>query len=169
MKSKSAQDIVQAHQELFLRLQRAGAPPQLHRLDNEATKELKQHLQHEQHVKFQLVPPHIHHRNAAERAIRTYKNHFIAGLASTDKYFPLHLWDKLVPQAEITLNLLRNSRLHPHLSAYAHLFGPFDFNATPMAPPGTKVLIHEKPHQRATWAPYGVEGWYVGPAINHYR
>ena len=107
-------------------------------------------------MSFQLVPPHIHRRNAAERAIRTFKNHFIAGLASTDKLFPLHLWDRLVPQAEITLNLLRNSRLHPHLSAYSHLFGQFDFNQTPLAPPGTKVLIHEKPRQRPTWAPHGV-------------
>ena len=91
-------------------------------------------VQHEQHVKFQLVPPHIHRRNAAERAIRTYKNHFIAGLASTDQNFPLHLWDKLVPQAEITLNLLRNSRLHPHLSI-CHLYNCHTPASTRSSPP----------------------------------
>jgi hypothetical protein len=52
-------------------------------------------------VDFQLVPPHIHYRNAAERAIHTFKNHFIAGLCSTNKDFPLHLWDRLLPQAII--------------------------------------------------------------------
>ena len=63
------------------------------------------------------MSPHIHQRNTAERAIRTFKNHFIAGLYSTDPNFPTHLWDKLLLQAEITLNLLRQSRVHPHLSS----------------------------------------------------
>ena len=37
-----------------------------------------------------------------------------------------------------------------------------------MAPPGTKVNIHEKPIQRRSWDPHGVEGWYLGPAMEHY-
>jgi hypothetical protein len=73
---------------------------------------------------------------------------------------PLHLWDKLLPQALITLNLLRGSRMNPKR---------LDFNGTPLAPPGTKVLIHEKPEVRGTWAPHAVDGWYLGPALNHYR
>jgi hypothetical protein len=60
-----------------------------------------------EHVDFQLTPPHLHRRNATERAIRTFKNHFIAGLCTTNPDFPLHLWDRLLPQALITLNLLR--------------------------------------------------------------
>jgi hypothetical protein len=38
----------------------------------------------------------------------------------------LHLWYRLLPQAEITLNLLRASRLHPQLSATAHYHGLID-------------------------------------------
>ena len=169
LKTRTAADIVRAHNELFDRLQQAGATPKLHRLDNEACKELKHLLQHEHKVKFQLAPPNMHRRNAAERAIRTFKNHFIAGLSTTNPDFPLHLWDKLIPQAELTLNLLRTSRLHPQLSAHTHLMGQFDFNATPLAPPGTRVLLHEKPNQRSSWAPHGVDGWYIGPALHHYR
>ena len=67
------------------------------------------------------MPPHIHRRNSAERAIQTFKNHFIAGLASIDPNFPLSNWCRLLPQAELTLNLLRPSRLNPKLSAYAQL------------------------------------------------
>ena len=59
-------------------------------------------------VDFQLIPPSVHHQNAAERAISTFKNHFIAGLCSVDKDFPLHLWDCLLPQALLTLNILRS-------------------------------------------------------------
>eukprot|EP00957_Ditylum_brightwellii_P154790 11780793-Ditylum_brightwellii.AAC.1 len=49
------------------------------------------------------------------------------------------------------------------------MHGAFDFNCTPMIPPGTKVVIHEKPLQWNSWARYDVDGWYLGPAINHYR
>ena len=115
-------------------------------MDNEASKALKEFL-HEEGTEHQLVPPHQHRRNAAERAIRTFKNHFIAGLCSTDPDFPIHLWDRLLPQAEITLNLLRKSRMNPKLSAYAQVHGAYDFNRTPMAPPGTQVITHEKPNQ----------------------
>ena len=69
----------------------------------------------------------------------------------------------------ITLNLLRSSRVNPKLSAYAQIFGIFDFNRTPLAPPGTKVLLHEKPNNRRTWAPRGTDAWYIGPSLEHYR
>jgi hypothetical protein len=111
----------------------------------------------------------MHRRNAAGRAIRTWKNHFVAGLCSTDTRFPMHLWDRLLEQASITLNLLRPSRRHPKISAYNMLEGTFDYNKTPLAPPGTKVIIHEKLQQRKTWDPHGTEGWYLGPAMEHHR
>ena len=93
----------------------------------------------------------------------------MAGLASIDPNYPIHEWDRLLPQAEITVNLLRTSRLNPNLSAYALLNGNFDFNRTPMAPPGTKVVMHTKPKQRSTWGNHGEDGFYTGPALEHYR
>jgi hypothetical protein len=120
-------------------------------------------------IDYQLAPPHCHRRNSAEHAIRKCKNHFIAGLASTNKQSPLHLWDRLIPQAVTTLNLLRQSRLNPRLSAHAQLNGTFDYNRTPMAPPGTRVILHKTPAQRGTWATHGERGWYIGPAPEHYR
>jgi hypothetical protein len=168
MPNRTAKSIVNAYTKAHATLVQAGLRPQLQRLDNEASKLLQQFMQ-DQNIDFQLAPPHLHRRNAAERAIRTYKNHFIAGLSSTDPNFPLHLWDRLIPQSLISLNLMRGSRMNPKLSAYAQVHGLFDFNRTPIAPPGTKVLVHEKPDVRGTWSPDAVEGWYVGPAHNHYR
>jgi hypothetical protein len=115
------------------------------------------------------LPPHCHRRNAAERAIRTFKEHFVAGVSSVDPAFPLHLWDRLLPQAEITLNLLQTSRLHPQLSAAAHFHGLVDYNKTAFAPPGCKIIAHEKPGKRRTWAPHGQHGYSLGPAMHHYR
>jgi hypothetical protein len=91
-------------------------------MEKEASSALKSYFT-ENDMTCQLVPPHCHRRNAAERDIRTFKEHFMAGLASVDPYFPMHLWHSLLPQAEITLNLLRTSRLHPQLSAAAHFHG----------------------------------------------
>jgi hypothetical protein len=103
---------------------------------------------HANDVNFQVVPPGIHWRNAAERSIRTFKNHFIAGLCSVDKHFPIHLWDQLFPQAQITLNLLGSFRINPKLSAWAQVHGTFDFNPTPLGPPRCRVLAHAKPDKR---------------------
>jgi hypothetical protein len=90
-------------------------------------------------------------------------------LCSTDTQFPIHLWDRLIPQAVITLNLLRHSRLNPKLSAHAQLNGLFDYNKTPLASPGTKVIIHKKTDHRGSWSPHGLNGWYIGPAMEHYQ
>ena len=120
-------------------------------------------------MKLQLVPPHNHWRNNAEKVIGTWKDHFIAGLTSLEKSFPLHLWCRLIPQPDITINLLRNSRVNPHLSSYADLFGEYDYKQNPLLPPGIKIIIHEKPSQRASWAPKDIDGWYLGPSLQHYR
>lgn len=167
LKSRAESELVKACNSLYDQLAAAGHSPCFHILDNEAPKGLKATIL-SRGAKFQLVPPYVHRRNAAERAIGTFKEHFIAGLTTTDPSFPLHLWCRLLPQCDITLNLLRQSRVNPLQSAQAQLFGNFDFNATPLAPPGTKVLIHEKPNHRPTWAPHGSKGWYLGPALEHY-
>ena len=72
-------------------------------------------------------------------------------------------------QAELTLDLLRKSRLNPKLSAWAYLFGNHDFNRHPLLPPGTKIVLHAKPGKRTSWAFHGEQRWYIGPAIDHYR
>jgi hypothetical protein len=38
-----------------------------------------------------------------------------------------------------------------------------------MAPPGIRIIAHEKPDQQASWDPRGVDGYYLGPALDHYR
>jgi hypothetical protein len=122
----------------------------------------------ENDVEYQLVPSHCHRCNAAERAIRNFKEHFVSGLASVDPDFPLHLWDLILPQAEIKLNLLRKSRQHPQLSAAAHYHGMVDYTKTYFAPLGCKIIAHEKPSQRRTWEHHGQHGYSLGPVMHHY-
>jgi hypothetical protein len=96
-------------------------------MDNQATKHIKALLT-KNDCKLQLVEPHNHRVNAAERAIQTYKDAFIAALATTDSNFALQLWDQLTPQIQDTLNLMQVSRINPTKSAYEILNGPYNWN-----------------------------------------
>ena len=58
-------------------------------------------------------------------------------LATVDPQFPMYLWYQLLPAVDIQLNLLRQLRLNPQLSANVHLNGVFDYNKTPLLPLGT--------------------------------
>jgi hypothetical protein len=90
-------------------------------------------------------------------------------MAGVAEDFPENLWDRLLLQAEITLNLLRQSNSTPNVSAYAHLSGPFDYNKMPLAPMGCAAQIHEKSDKRGTWQYHTVDGWYLNTSPLHYR
>jgi hypothetical protein len=117
-----------------------------------------------------MVSPGCQRRNAAKVAIRNFKSHYLSIVAGTTELFPLHLWDRLLPQTKITLNLLRQSNATPTVSAYAHLSGPFDYNKMPLAPMGCKVQIHKKTDKRGTWLYHLVDGWYIATTTSpeHY-
>jgi hypothetical protein len=134
IKSRSTSEWIKAYVSIHEELTGKGFKPKLQTLDNEALTALK-HFFTSQNIDYQLAPPHCHRRNTAERAIRTFKEHVVAGLSSVDPSFPMHLWDRLLRQAEITLNLLRTSRLHQQLSAAAHYHGLVDYSKTAFAPP----------------------------------
>ena len=85
---------------------------------NKASNHLKAALL-KQDISHQLVMSHCHRVNLSEISIQTFKNHLKAGLATTDPDYPTTEWDILIPQAEVTLNLLRATRVNPRLSAYA--------------------------------------------------
>ena len=168
IRNRKGPTIAQARKVTLQRLRRAGVACSFVMLDNECSHALQEFF-HDETIKFQKTPAGAHRRNSAERAIRTFKSHFIAGLRAAHSSFPLCLWDKLLTQAELTLNLLRGSRVNPKLSAWEQMHGIFDYNAAPLGPPGTRVLARDKPHQRGTWAPHGQDAYCIGPALDHYR
>ena len=86
-----------------------------------------------------------------------------------DSTFPSYLWDLLLPQAELTLNLLWQSTLNSWISAWEYFQGPFDFNKMPLGPVGCWVLTHAKPVMQWLWDFRAKQGFYVGPALDSYR
>ena len=81
----------------------------------------------------------------------------------------IHQWEHLLPQAKPTLNLLRQSNTTPTVSAYAAMFGPFNYNIMPLGPMGCSVLIHENSDTRTSWINHAVYVSYLYMSPEHYR
>ena len=64
-----------------------GLTPKLHIMDNEVSEDVKKYFENSD-IRFQLVPPHMHRRYAAERSERNFRNHFIAALCNVDPRLP---------------------------------------------------------------------------------
>ncbi|KAL7483260.1 hypothetical protein ACHAW6_008910 [Cyclotella cf. meneghiniana] len=61
---------------------------------------MKQTITEKYKMKYELVPPGCHQRNAAKVAIQNFKSHFLSILAGVSDDFPLKLWGKLLSQEE---------------------------------------------------------------------
>jgi len=168
LKSRKGKELVDKLSEIHEYLEERGYKPNHQILDNETSQEMKAYLKGKE-VTFQFVPPHNHRKNAAERAIRTFKNHFITILCMLHPNFPMSLWCRLLKQAEMTLNMVRPCRINPRMSAYTSLEGEFNYNNTPLAPLGSMIIAGDSASTRTSWAPHGTKAWYIGPAMNHYR
>jgi hypothetical protein len=158
----------EAYKEVFETLEAKGYKLKMNVMDNQATKYIKKFLTKKECV-LKVVEPHNHRVNTAECAIQTFKDVFIAALATTDRNFPLQLWDCLVPHVQDTLNLQRASRINPNILAYEAHNGPYNWDRYPLAPPGCKAVIYEAPAVHGSWASHGTDAWYLGPSADHYR
>jgi hypothetical protein len=160
--------IFEAYKKNFEMLEAKGFKVKLNVMDNQATKYIIKFLT-DNNCRVQLVEPGNKRLNAAERAIQTWKDALIAAFATTDSEFPLQLWDRISPQVQDCLNLMRPSRINPSISAYEALNGPYDWNRYPLAPLGCKAVVYKDGNTRGSWASRGVDGWYLGPSKHHYR
>ena len=71
--------MVQVFTEITEDLKSCGINPGFRFMDNEASTSLKMTMTN-MDIKYQIVLPNSHRENNTERAIQTFKNHFIAGL-----------------------------------------------------------------------------------------
>jgi hypothetical protein len=106
MKNRKDAKMIWAYNELLLRLKWAGIVSKKHVLDNEVSKNIENHIYDTCKLDMELVPPGCRRRNAAKVAIHNFKAHFLSILAGVANNFPPNLWDWLLPQTEITINLI---------------------------------------------------------------
>ena len=142
MKTRHHLEYIAAYKRTINYFSKLGRKPLFQRLDNETSVALE-NFARQKNISIQYCAPHQHRALKAERAIRTFKNHFIATLCTAATDFPLGLWDELLLQAELCLNHLLPYPPNPTVSSYAGLHGgPFNFAAHPIAPAGVKVITH---------------------------
>ena len=78
------------------------------------------------------------------------------------------MWDNLLVQIELTINLIRQATLNPIMFAWEYFNGAFDYTVTPLGPIGCKIIIHTISNKRKSWDQRRREGFSVGPALQHY-
>jgi hypothetical protein len=121
-------------------------------------------------INIEFISTEAKRANRAERAIRTAKNHIIATRAGFHPDFSYAFLDKCRPQMELALNVIHPFEYHDSISAYEGIHrAKFGFKRHPIAPLGCKVLTWDATENRGSWADHGIEGMYIGPALNHYR
>jgi hypothetical protein len=152
MQNRKNAKMMRAYNALLLQLKRAGIIPKKHVLDNKVSENMKNHIRDRCKLDMVLVPPGCHRCNAAKVAIHNFKAHFLRVFAGVADNFPPNLWDWLLPQTKITINLIGHSNATPNVMAYVHLSRPFDYNKMPLAPMGCEAQVHKKTNKCGTWA-----------------
>ena len=168
LKIRRKEELLQAYQEVYSFCEIRGFKSKLHTMDNETSKYVEDFIA-SQNTQQQHTPPELHRTNPAERALQTYKSCVKSTMASLPPTFPITYWCRLLPQIYFRVNIVRKCRQNPLLSAWAAMEGEFHFDATPIAPPGSEMLMHQNPKQRRTFGFNAKKAWYIAPCFQHYR
>jgi hypothetical protein len=105
----------------------------------------------------------------AEKAIQTFKDHFVRVLSGCAPSMPIHLWYQLLPQVERQLLLLQQSCAHPNLSVYARIYKHHNYNWHPFVSIGIEALSHNKPHKCRTYAEHCTKAFVLGTSTKHHQ
>ncbi len=84
--------MVHAFTEVISILKSEGYHPALNVMDKECSSAAEKYIRSKL-INIQLFPLHNHQANATQCTITTFKEHFIATLATVDTLCPLQLWD----------------------------------------------------------------------------
>lgn len=149
MLSRTKELILKAYKKSICVLKSRGIIPRLQELEIEAVKCSKHTCtkkDEKSHLTIQTSP--------------------ILDMRAVNSDSPLYLWDKLIPRAIIILNLLHPLCINPKYLAYVQVHGAFNYNSTPIAPPG--IRAHDHPDDRKSWNVHITYSLYIGATIELY-
>jgi hypothetical protein len=84
MPTRTDAAMITVFKEVIGVLRTCGYHPALNVMDNKCSIAVERYIRLEK-INIQLVPPHNHRANADERAIATFKEHFISALATVNQ------------------------------------------------------------------------------------
>ena len=67
-----------------------------------------------------------------------------------------------------SLNMLRPLNINPLKSVYNEIWGNFDYNETPLAPPGCLIIANNQAQGSKIWIDHSIQEFFIGPAKNHH-
>ena len=126
-------ELILARARALARMQRRRIIAKHQILDNQASVEYKTAIE-ASGMTYKLVPPEEHQRNMAEKAIQTFKDHFIGVLSGCAPSMQIHLWCQLLAQVKWQLLLLRQSWVHLNVSGYVHVYNQHGYNQYSFSP-----------------------------------
>ena len=90
MKTRSSSKMCWAYNKVMMCLTNWGIKVAKHILNNKASDNYLQAIK-QNGIEYEKIPPNIHQRNMAEKAISMFKDHFQAIMAGVNDTFPMHL------------------------------------------------------------------------------
>ena len=168
IKSMKSEHLVEACTNTHTWFKERGVEAELFRLDNEISKSMIQAIK-DKGQDCQLESPSDHRTNPAERAIQDVKAHFISIRSCCDPAHPEDQWDLPISHTEFTSNPLRLSKINKNMSACSIINDHHDFMKHPISIAGTKVLVHDRPVDRGSWADRGTEGFFINKSDERHR
>ena len=103
-----------------------------------------------------------------ERAVLTLKSCFKSTITSLPPGFPFAYWCRLLEQVYLTGNIVRPFLQNPKLSTWVGMEGEYHFDSTPIAPPGSAMLMQIKPADLTTFGLNAKMAWCMGPCFKHF-
>jgi hypothetical protein len=91
MQNQLGGKLILARARALARMQHHGLIPKHQILDNQASAEYKAAIE-ASGMTYELVPPKEHQCNMAEKAIQTFKDHFVGVLSGCAPTMSIHLW-----------------------------------------------------------------------------
>ncbi len=167
LKNKTGSKLILGCARALERLRKAGIILIHQVLDNQASAAYKKAIG-DSDMTYECVPPDNHLYNMAEKAIQTFKDHFVGILSGCAPTFRLHLWCHLLLQVDWQLLLLQKLQLHPNLSTYTHVYGHHDYNKHPFVLIGMEALVHNKARKHCTYAKHCKKVFVLGISTEHY-
>ena len=89
--------------------------------------DLKQEMQ-EEGLSYELVPKGQHRGNIAENCIGSWTSTAVRVFSDMNSKCPIFLWDLMLLQIDIQVNLQQQSNTTPKVSTHARLYGAHHFN-----------------------------------------
>ena len=168
IKSRKIEELLRAYKEVCAYCENRGFTPQLHKMDKKTSRDVEDFIGSQQ-IGQQYTPPYTHQTKPSERSIQSYKSCIESTVASLPPKFPITYWCRLIPQVDFSINIVRKCRQIHLLSGWYRMEGEYHFDATPVAPPGSEMLMHKKPNRRKTFGLNELKAWYLVPCFKHYR